>query len=319
MKIVFLLMSMILILNGYNFIKEEGILNGNNFIILNLENKNKLIILNKKENKIFFESDKALSYPKNNGKGYMVQSLTSLIENNYLVIQANIFSGRIYSDKYYFKLNGDKFILDKYIQEEGTSCNSWTIGNAYEFSSFTSNLYLEDFSLDYFLSNFYNKKLFYNKSKRIILKDFDIDFKNLKNAYFNKSISLKKEVFKIIAYNEEKEVNCLPKEYLNKYLYFKYPKTINKSNDIAFFFEQAGYYKEAIYLLAKIVEKYPNRTVSYINLGDSYLKDGNKEKAIKNYKIYIKQMKEKNKEEKIPKRVLEILDTSKTPIITKDK
>ncbi|WP_072682722.1 M48 family metallopeptidase [Arcobacter sp. LA11] len=88
-------------------------------------------------------------------------------------------------------------------------------------------------------------------------------------------------------------------------------KTLTQYNNIAYYLEQAGAYKESIYLLEKIIEKYPNRTVAYINLGDSYLKSGNKEKAIENYKIYVKQMKEKNKEKKVPKRVLEIIDNSK--------
>ena len=87
--------------------------------------------------------------------------------------------------------------------------------------------------------------------------------------------------------------------------------SIIKSNDIAFFFEQTGYYKEAIYLLERIIEKYPNRTVAYINLGDAYFKDNKEEKAIKSYKIYVKQMKEKNKEKRIPKRVLDIINSSK--------
>ncbi len=93
---------------------------------------------------------------------------------------------------------------------------------------------------------------------------------------------------------------------MDKYLFLDI-KYLNKSNNIAYYLEQAGYYKEAIYLLEKIIEKYPNRTVAYINLGDSYLKNGDKEKAIENYKTYVKQMKEKNKEKKIPKRVLELL------------
>ena len=98
-----------------------------------------------------------------------------------------------------------------------------------------------------------------------------------------------------------------------------------KYNNIAYYLEKAGAYKKSIYILERIIEKYPNRTVAYINLGDSYLKDGNKEKAIENYKIYVKQMKDKNKEKKIPKRVLEVIDslelksTSKIESIKKEE
>ena len=85
-----------------------------------------------------------------------------------------------------------------------------------------------------------------------------------------------------------------------------------KYNNIAYYLQKIGAYKEAVYLLERIIEKYPNRTVAYINLGDSYFKDNKKEKAIKNYIIYVKQMKENNKEKRIPKRVLDIIDNSNT-------
>ena len=107
------------------------------------------------------------------------------------------------------------------------------------------------------------------------------------------------------------------KALLNKYPLSK--KNLTKYNNIAYYLEKAGAYKESIYLLEKIIEKYSNRTVAYINLGDSYLKDGNKEKAIKNYKIYVEQMKEKNKEKKIPERVLKEIDTWESKTIPKTK
>ncbi|WP_324172522.1 tetratricopeptide repeat protein [Sulfurimonas sp.] len=81
--------------------------------------------------------------------------------------------------------------------------------------------------------------------------------------------------------------------------------TLVNYNNIAYYLEKAKAYPEAIYLLEKILEKYPNRTVAYINLGDAYWGLANKEKAKQAYSTYIKQMKEKGKERKIPKVVLE--------------
>ncbi len=65
--------------------------------------------------------------------------------------------------------------------------------------------------------------------------------------------------------------------------------------------KKQGQNKEAIYLLEKITAKFPNRTVAYYNLGDAYWALGDKKKAKKVYKIYIKQMKQKGKQKRIPK------------------
>ncbi|MGG6229182.1 tetratricopeptide repeat protein [Tenacibaculum sp. SDUM215027] len=76
-------------------------------------------------------------------------------------------------------------------------------------------------------------------------------------------------------------------------------------NDKAYFLEQSGLYEEAVYILEVIIKEFPNRTVAYINLGDAYWGLGKKEEAKQAYKVYIEQMKAKNKESKIPSQVLE--------------
>ncbi len=59
-------------------------------------------------------------------------------------------------------------------------------------------------------------------------------------------------------------------------------------------------------VLDRIISQFPERTVAYLNLGDSYWNMGEKEKAIENYKKYISLMKSQNKDlRKIPKQVLE--------------
>ncbi|WP_299211640.1 tetratricopeptide repeat protein [uncultured Aquimarina sp.] len=80
-----------------------------------------------------------------------------------------------------------------------------------------------------------------------------------------------------------------------------------KYNNIAYYLEQAKVYEEAVFLLEKIVQNAPNRTVAYINLGDVYWGLDEKEKAKEAYKIYIEQMKTNSKASKIPKRVIERL------------
>jgi hypothetical protein len=82
-------------------------------------------------------------------------------------------------------------------------------------------------------------------------------------------------------------------------------ENLTKYNDIAYYLEQSKEYDEAVFLLEKIINVFPDRTVAYLNLGDAYWGLGNTDKAKKAYKIYFGQMKESRKGPKIPYRVLE--------------
>jgi len=78
-------------------------------------------------------------------------------------------------------------------------------------------------------------------------------------------------------------------------------KTLTPYNNIAYYLQKAGANEEAVYLLEKIIEKFPKRTVAYYNLGDAYWALGWKEEAKKVYETYVKQMIAKGKEKRIPK------------------
>ena len=82
-------------------------------------------------------------------------------------------------------------------------------------------------------------------------------------------------------------------------------KTLQKYNDIAYYLQQSGANAEAIFLLEKILEKFPNRTVAYLNLADAYNGKNENQKTKQNYEKYINLMKQDGKESKIPQRVLE--------------
>ena len=82
-------------------------------------------------------------------------------------------------------------------------------------------------------------------------------------------------------------------------------KNLQKYNDIAYYLQQSNANEEAIFLLEKILEKFPNRTVAYLNLAYAYNGVGSKEKAKINFEKYISLMKQDGKESKIPQRVLE--------------
>ncbi len=96
---------------------------------------------------------------------------------------------------------------------------------------------------------------------------------------------------------------------INRYvaLIGKFPlslKTLLTYNNIAYYLQKTGANKESIYLLEKILKKYPNRTVAYYNIGDAYWELGDKEKAKQAYSTYIKQMKAKGKEKRIPRTLI---------------
>lgn len=73
-------------------------------------------------------------------------------------------------------------------------------------------------------------------------------------------------------------------------------------NDIAYYWQQAGYHREAIWLLEKILETEPNRTVAHLNVADSLWSEGNSTKAKEHYLIYIQSMRARKKDSLIPAR-----------------
>lgn len=80
-----------------------------------------------------------------------------------------------------------------------------------------------------------------------------------------------------------------------------YPALLQWSNDLGFYFEQAGYYPEAIALLSRVIAAAPERTPAYLNLADAFWGQGDKRQAAVNYQRYKEQMTTKNLN--IPERV----------------
>ncbi|KFF74297.1 hypothetical protein HX13_14425 [Chryseobacterium sp. P1-3] len=80
---------------------------------------------------------------------------------------------------------------------------------------------------------------------------------------------------------------------------------ITKLNDFAFNLGNVNP-SISIQILEKIIKKYPDRVVTYLNIADSYWATGNKEAAKKNYKQYLSLMKAQKKDlNKIPRYVEE--------------
>ena len=81
-------------------------------------------------------------------------------------------------------------------------------------------------------------------------------------------------------------------------------KSVTTYNDIAYYLQKNKYHKDAILILQHLLDRYPNRTVAYLNMADS-LYELNKKDSAKSYYInYTRWMKFYNKENKIPKYVL---------------
>ena len=87
----------------------------------------------------------------------------------------------------------------------------------------------------------------------------------------------------------------------------KLEKRVVKLNNIAYYLQKNGQNREAVIMLELIVRKFPTRTVAYYNLGDAYWALGQKKEAKKMYEVYLKQMKARGKEKRVPKVVLERL------------
>ncbi len=87
---------------------------------------------------------------------------------------------------------------------------------------------------------------------------------------------------------------------------------VHEVNNIAYYLEQSGQYSESVFLLERILKKFPNRTVAYINLGDAYWGLGKQKQAKEAYEKYIELMKTNGKESKIPQRVYERIKKEST-------
>ena len=76
--------------------------------------------------------------------------------------------------------------------------------------------------------------------------------------------------------------------------------TVEMYNNIGYFLFKKGKYIEAIYLLEKVVDKFPDRMVAQLNLADALYDFGQVKQAIPFYSAYYKRMKAANKVKKIP-------------------
>lgn len=139
-----------------------------------------------------------------------------------------------------------------------------------------------------------------------IKKNSNFEIGKIKNSFSNYKIGndINKILDELEKYGIKELVNEKPSD-MKQGVYLQY------LNDYAFFLSETDRYKEAIPILQKTIELSPERVVAYLNLGDCYYKEYQKNKkqddlnkVIENYKKYVELLK---KGAKIPNRVEKVL------------
>jgi len=125
-----------------------------------------------------------------------------------------------------------------------------------------------------------------------------------------KMVSKIKPIFNLKEIEANAKKGLRYKEIVLKAMLFEEPiikDNLNRYNDIAYYLPKAGHNREAIVLLKEIIDIFPKRMVAYYNLADAYWALGQKKEAKKMYEVYLKQMKARGKEKRVPKVVKERL------------
>lgn len=259
-----------------------------------LDNKNRIIIFTKTDNGDYHKIFDEKLYFCNNSSRMFFYSVR--IFKNELIIRCtitNVSPSINFNEYYYFKNDLNNKLLK--IEKQYINIDDDTIKKDYMFIPQTNIPTLKNYTNKFFLEEYLLKNEKYFKEEKIVKTPTEI-LESLKSE--QSTLITFYELSTIIANNE---INT---------------QTINQYNDIAYYLQQANANDEAIFLLEKILVKFPKRTVAYLNLADAYNEkylvqnlNNNakyfKEKAKTNYEKYIELMKQDGKENKIPKRVLE--------------
>ncbi|MCW3788864.1 tetratricopeptide repeat protein [Plebeiibacterium sediminum] len=208
-------------------------------------------------------------------------------DENVLVIKTYFPDRGTYNKDYYIGFRMDNWVLTKMIVE---SVNWQEDPSRIKICEIKQNVLLKDFT---------------NQINALIIDENDADdsLKICYNKYgFEDNL---REFVNRMQNKAENELICIDRY---EQLFGKFSLTISNVsiyNDIAYYLEQRKIYKESIYIIEKIILKFPNRTVAYINLGDAYWGLNENIKAKEAYNKYIELMKANGKEGKIPQRILD--------------
>jgi hypothetical protein len=202
---------------------------------------------------------------------------------------------------------GDKTVKYKYVFQLDESSKRWllcyvekkeTAGEPgeqcrYFFTdSLQQDFSMENLSTERFASDFFaagNKNLFrYVYKNKNYLDSIVIQVNNMRLS----NIVSFKNVF--TAEHAEEILQHYPLTSIN----------VTPLNNIAYYLEQMSIAMPSITILETIIDTYPDRTVSYLNLSDALMKNNLKIKADKIYKQYVKLMKANGKQNAIQQRLI---------------
>ncbi|HEX8545419.1 MAG TPA: hypothetical protein VF691_00580 [Cytophagaceae bacterium] len=207
------------------------------------------------------------------------------------------------------EFNYTKGIRVKHIYKYFPNLNNWFIYGAfcspspYEISSSNLEKNIAAPTLSYYYKDNPVFRIGQNYSDSTITWATNQEFEQIKKK-FDLNYNLYSNENKVKRYNKIKDVGVIELlDYLNFLGINK--ETVQKLNDMAYFFLEAKFPSNSIYLLENILSVYPERTVAYLNLADAYLLSDETTLAKEAYQKYISLMKKSGKGGNIPKRVFD--------------
>lgn len=181
--------------------------------------------------------------------------------------------------KYYFSEFNNSVILDKLEFKRETYVENYDICNL-------NYTFLPNNKIYFSQVDFFDRTFLQSLIRNISLKEaIEITTKTNKNYNCTSSLSITELNF------------LLDSTVLDN-------SSVSNYNNLAFYLEKNKQYRESIFLLKNILEKYPVRIVTWLNYGDSLWEINEKSQAKSAYQKYILLMKSQGKDQsKIPQRV----------------
>ncbi len=227
----------------------------------------------------------------------MIRDIWATIEDGHLTI---VVSGNSHADfmiRYGFVFRNGEFVLADQEREDYLYCNPSMIAKVTKVNFLPLDIKLTDFCLDC-LARYGVDKI---ERQRIVPRKILRVYKRIKKRYS------KKLALRLVERGE-----CPIDEFMRRYLFLDSQTHVGITEDIAHYLQKAGAYREAIYLLERIAEAFPDHENAYIDLGDAYWALGEREKARQAYRTYLSVMHKKGVSKKIPKKIFHRLGLKKT-------
>lgn len=276
-----------------NFLEDEVYSKGENISNQNISvkidiKKSKFILYSKKNN---VSIHPLILKSSSNSQSISVDFNTKIIkpstdniffENNSLIVQKEIEENNPHdfiNYKYYFHSTNNSVILDKI---------------EFKREAYVEYVDICKFSYTYFPSetiHFSEVDFFNQKFVQTLIRDISL----------NQAIEIVTKTNQ--SYDCTSNLNTKELDFLLKKTVLD-NKSVNNYNNLAYHLEQNKQYETSCYLLKKIIDKYPNRVVAWLNYGDALWGMNEIQQGKRAYQKYILLMKNQRKDlSKIPQKV----------------